>query len=160
MSGWSVYPDIEKIKRAIEESGAGVNLDIALSALRDALKPTRATPVQQLSSQSIPASGTKEFTISDANGYSAVVVTVRATYDASASAGVRVRWLYSADGINFDSIEDAEAQGNYEDLSFAAGVTRQKTILIPILQPHVKVQVVNLDTSYAVTVDAWSTLMR
>ena len=136
------------------------NLDIALSALRDALKPTRATPVQQLSAVSIPASGTREFTISGTDGYSAVVITVKATYNADATAGVRVRWLYSPDNTTFDSPEDAEAAGNYEDLSFAAGATRVKTILIPLFQPYVKVQVVNLDTSYAVTVDAWSTLMR
>ena len=136
------------------------NLDIALSALRDALKPTRATPVQRLSAVSIPASGTREFTISGTDGYSAVVITVKATYNADATAGVRVRWLYSPDNTTFDSPEDAEAAGNYEDLSFAAGATRVKTILIPLFQPYVKVQVVNLDTSYAVTVDAWSTLMR
>jgi len=135
-------------------------LDITLSALRDALKPTRATPVQQLSAVSIPASGTQEFTISGTDGYSAVVVTVKAAYNAAATAGVRVRWLYSPDNTTFDSPEDAEAAGNYEDLSFAAGATRVKTILIPLFQPYVKVQVVNLDTSYAVTVDAWSTLMR
>jgi len=57
-------------------------------------------------------------------------------------------------------VEDAEAQGNYEDLSFAAGATRVRTILIPLFQPYVKVQVVNLDSSYAVTVDAWKTLLR
>ena len=133
------------IKKALEESGLGT---------------TRATPTQQLSSQSISAGGTAEFTIDDTDGYSAIVVTVKATYDASATAGVRVRWLYSPDGTNFDSVEDAEAQGNYEDLSFAAGETRQRTVLIPILQSYVKIQIVNLDTSYAVTVDAWTTLMR
>ena len=73
---------------------------------------------------------------------------------------MRVRYLYSPDGVNFDSPEDAEAAGNYEDLSFVAGATRIRTILIPILQSYVKVQVVNLDTSYAVTVDAWRTLLR
>jgi len=133
------------IKKALEESGLGT---------------TRATPTQQLSSQSISAGGTTEFTIDDTDGYSAIVVTVKATYDASATQGVRVRWLYSPDGTNFDSVEDAEAQGNYEDLSFAAGETRQRTVLVPIFLPYVKVQIVNLDTSYAVTVDAWTTLMR
>jgi len=136
---------VDYIKQAINESG---------------VTPTRATPEQILSSQSIAAGETAEFTINDTDGYSAIVVTVKATYDASATAGVRVRWLYSPDGTNFDTVEDAEAQGNYEDLSFAAGGTRQRTILIPIFSPYVKVQVVNLDTSYAVTVDAWSTLMR
>jgi len=136
---------VDYIKQAINESN---------------VTPTRATPEQVLSSQSISAGGTAEFTVSDTDGYSAIVVTVKATYDASATAGVRVRWLYSPDGTNFDSVEDAEDQGNYEDLSFVAGEARQRTVLIPILQPHVKVQVVNLDSSVSVTVDAWETLMR
>jgi len=159
---------IETIK-ALRELGVGILLidsagnvigDISLSALRDALKPTRAAPEQVLSGQSIAGGETAEFVVSGADGYSAVVVTVKATYDASATAGVRVRWLYSPDNANFDSVEDAEAQGNYEDLSFAAGATRVRTILIPLFQPYVKVQVVNLDSSYAVTVDAWKTLLR
>jgi len=138
---------IEIIKEAINESGA---------------TPTRATPVQELSSQSIAAGEVAEFTVDDTktDGYSALVVTVKATYNASATAGVRVRWLYSPDGTNFDTVEDAEDQGNYEDLSFAAGESRQRTVLVPIFSPYVKVQVVNLDTSYAVVVDAWRTLMR
>jgi len=137
-------------------------LDITLSQLRDALRPIRSTPVQQLSSQSIDAGGVAEFTVdaSETDGFSGLVVTVKATYDSSATQGVRVRWVYSPDGTNFDTVEDAEDQNNYEDLTFTAGATRERTILIPIYQPYVKVQVVNLDTSYAVTVDAWSTLMR
>ncbi|MCD6197289.1 MAG: hypothetical protein J7K15_01770 [Deltaproteobacteria bacterium] len=137
-------------------------LDITLSQLRDALKPTRTAPVQELSAYSIVAGGTAEFAVnaSETDGFSALVVTVKATYDASATQGVRVRWLYSPDGTNFDSVEDAEAAGNYEDLSFTAGATRVRTVLIPLFMPHVKVQVVNLDTSYAVTVDVWRVLMR
>ena len=143
---------------------AGVleQLDITLSALRDALKPTRTAPVQKLSSQSIPAGETTEFTVdaSETDGFSALVVTVKATYNASATQGVRVRWLYSPDGTNFDSIEEAEAVGNYEDVGLVAGASRVRTILIPLFMPYVKVQVVNLDTSYAVVVDAWRVLMR
>jgi len=143
---------------------AGVlgQLDITLSALRDALKPTRTAPVQELSSQSIPAGETTEFTVdaSKTDGFSALVVTVKATYNASATQGVRIRWLYSPDGTNFDSIEEAEAVGNYEDVGLVAGASRVRTILIPLFMPYVKVQVVNLDTSYAVVVDAWRVLMR
>ena len=136
------------------------NLDVKLSEHRDALKPSRSAPVQELSGQSIAASGVAEITKTNLDGWSAIVVTVKATYDANATAGVRVRWLYSADGVNFDSPEDAEDQGNYEDLTFSAGATRQRTIVVPIFQPHVKIQIVNLDTDYAVTVDVWTTLMR
>ena len=148
MPGVIVYPLHGVIKKSVED------------VVDESLQPARSMPEQVLSGVSISAGGTQEFTVSDTDGYSAVVVTVKATYDASATAGVRVQWLYSPDGTNFDSVEDAEAEGNYVDLSFAAGETRQRTVLIPILQAYVKVQVVNLDTTYAVTVDAWSTLMR
>jgi len=124
------------------------------------LKPTRSTPVKILDSVSIDPGSSSEFTIKNMEGYSAIVVTVKATYNASASAGVRVRWLYSPDNTNFDSPEDADDQGNYEDLTFSAGATRQRSILIPIFAPYVKVQIVNKDTSYGVTVDAWYTLIR
>ena len=136
------------------------NLDITLSAHRDALKPTRSIPEQVLTSQSISAGDKAEFTISDTNGYSAIVVTVKATYDPSASQGVRARWLYSPDGTNFDSEDAAEAEGQYTDLTFVAGETKVETVLIPIFQPYVKVQIVNLDSLYSVVVDAWKTLMR
>lgn len=148
------------IKVVLIDSAGNVISDIPLSAHRDALKPTRATPTKVLSAQSIPASDKAEFVISNGDGYSAVVVTVKAAYGASATAGVRVRWLYSPDGTNFDSVEDAEAEGNYVDLSFVAGATRQRTILIPIFADNVKVQIVNLDATYSVTVDVWSSLLR
>ena len=73
---------------------------------------------------------------------------------------MRVRYLYSPNGVDFDSPEEAEAAGNYEDLSFAAGETRIKTILIPILQSYIKIQIVNLDSSVGVVVDAWRTMLR
>ena len=137
-------------------------LDITLSQMRDALKPTRTAPVQELSSQSIPAGETAEFTVDAAktDGFSALVVTAKVAYNASATQGVRVRWLYSPDGTNFDSPEEAEAAGNYEDIGLIAGASRIRTILIPIFQSYVKIQVVNLDTSYAVVVDAWRVCLR
>ena len=119
----------------------------------------RTEPERVLSAQTIDAASLSEFVVKG-EGYSAVVVTVRATYDASATSGVRVRWLYSADNTNFDSPEDAEDAGYYKDLTFAAGATRQRTVPIPLLQKYTKVQIVNLDGSASVTVDAWKTLMR
>ena len=136
------------------------NLDIALSALRNSLKPTRATPVQELSTQSIPASDKTEFTISDADGYSAAVITIKATYNASATQGVRVRYSYSPNRIDFDSEDAAEAEGQYNNIAFAAGETKVETMLIPLLQPYLSAQIVNLDSSVSVTVDVWITLLR
>ncbi|MHC1610726.1 MAG: hypothetical protein ACXQTW_03855, partial [Candidatus Methanospirareceae archaeon] len=157
--------DVALSTRASESTLSAVKtntdkLDITLSSHKDSLKPARATPVQELSAQSIPAADKAEFTISDADGYSAVVVTVKAAYDASATKGVRVWWLYSPDGTDFDSEDAAEAEGQYNDIAFVAGATKVETLLIPLFQPYVKVQIENLDPTYAVTVDAWRTLMR
>ena len=123
------------------------------------IRGERTEPERVLPAQTIDAASASEFVVRG-EGYSAVVVTVRATYDASATAGVRVRWLYSPDNTNFDSVEDAEDAGNYENLTFSAGATRQRTILIPLYQKYTKVQIVNLDSSYAVRVSVWKLLMR
>ncbi|MEN3051528.1 MAG: hypothetical protein ABC596_06965, partial [Candidatus Methanosuratincola petrocarbonis] len=102
------------VKKALEAVGVlkktdfDSKIDISLSALRDALKPSRSAATQDLSAQSIAANGVAEITKTDLNGWSALVVIVKASYDPSATAGVRVRWLYSPDGTNFDSPEDAE----------------------------------------------------
>ncbi|RLE42066.1 hypothetical protein DRJ19_04790 [Candidatus Woesearchaeota archaeon] len=123
------------------------------------IKGERTEPERVLSAQTIDAASASEFVVRG-EGYSAVVVTVRATYDASASSGVRVRWLYSPDNSNFDSVEDAESAGNYEDLTFSAGATRQRTVTIPLMQKYTKVQIVNQDASKAAVVDVWKTLFR
>ena len=123
------------------------------------IKGERTEPERVLSAQTIDAASVSEFVVRG-EGYSAVIVTVRATYDASATSGVRARWLYSPDGTNFDSPEDAEDAGNYADLTFSAGATRQRTVLIPLLQKYTKVQIVNKDGAASVTVDVWKTLMR
>jgi len=146
--------DYDKIKGMFSE------LDTSLSDVRDTLKPIRITPTQILSAQSIPAADKVEFTVSDTDGYSVAVVTVKATYDASATQGVRLRWLYSPDGANFDSEDAAETEGQYNDIAFSAGTTKAETILVPLFQPYMKVQVINQDAAYAVTVDVWRTFMR
>ena len=147
--------DYEKIKTYVQNALSDYGV-----ATTSALKPTRSSSTQDLSSQVITAGSSVNVDKSGLDGYSAIIFTVKATYDATATAGVRVRWLYSQDGTNYDSSEDAEAQGNYEDLTFSAGATRQRTIAIPILTDYVRIQVVNLDTSVSVTVDAWSLTMR
>ena len=152
--------DAKEFKILIIDSDGNIVGDIPISALRDALKPTRATSEHVLASQSIGAGDKAEFTVSDTDGYSAIVVTVKATYDSSATQGIRVRWLYSPNGTDFDSEEDAEDQGNYVDLTFSAGATRQRTVLIPILSDFIRIQIVNLDSSVSVTVDAWTLKMR
>lgn len=167
----SAIKDVQP-RRIVDSEGTDLSpnikhLDINLSELL----PRRGDVVKELDSVTIGAGGSTSFVKSDLNGYSALIVTVRATFDASATAGVRVRWLYSPDGVNFDSPEEAEADKNYRDIGYttgdaatgtfnAAGATRQATILVPILAPHVKIEVVNLDSTYGVTVDVWSIPMR
>ena len=144
----------------IDIDNVGIAKDSTIIDLRDTLKPTRTTPTQDLSAYSLAGGSTYNIDKTNLDTYSAIVTTVRATYDASATAGIRVRWLYSMDGTNYDSVEDSEAQGNYYDLSFTAGATRQATILIPIFAPYVRIQIVNLDATYAATIDVWTCLMR
>jgi len=139
---------IESIKKAIEDAAS------------ISLQPARSDAEQVLTSETVAAGDVKDFVISDTNGYSAVVLTVKATYDASATAGIRVRWLYSPNGSDYDSEDAAEAEGQYNDITFTAGATKVETVLIPIFQPYVKIQIVNKDTSYSVTVDVWKTLLR
>lgn len=140
----------------------GINIGSIVEGISGNTIPSRSAPVKKLDGQIIAGGSTAEFTMSgpELEGYSAVVVTVRASYDASATDGARVRWLYSQDGSNYDSVSDAEDAGNYEDLSFTAGGTAQRTVVVPILAPYVKVQVVNKDGSHALTADAWALLMR
>lgn len=138
------------------------------AVLREELAPRREAPKQVLVNHSIPAGGIAEVIISELEqynayklqGYSALITSVKATYDPNATAGVRVRWLYSPDMTNWDSPEDAEAKGNYEDLTFSAGAIRQRTIKVPILANNIKLQIINLDNTYPVTVNVWVWLIR
>ena len=128
---------------------------ITPAALREILEPARSQPVRILSGYTLKAGGVYGFERAGLRGYSVLVVTVRASYDPNSTAGVRVRWLYSPDGVNYDSVEDSEAQGYYYNLSFKPGSVRQATVPIPLLSPHVRVEVVNLDPEYPVTLDLW-----
>jgi len=132
------------------------NLDIALSSLA----PSRSTATLDLSNYSLAGGGSVNVVKNAGSGWSALVATIRVTYASSATAGVRVVWLYSPDGTNFDTVDDAVAQGNYYDLSFAASATRQATVLIPLLAPYVRVQVINKDSTNAATVSMWTLLLR
>lgn len=136
------------------------NLDIALSALRDALKPARSPVTQDLSGYLLEAEASVNIDKPGLDGWSALVVTVRATYGTSPSFGIRVRWLYSPDGVNYDSPEEADAQRNYYDFTVEPGETRQATILVPILTPYVRIQIVNMDPVEGVYLSVWTLTVR
>lgn len=82
-----------------------------------------------------------------------VVASIRVWYDPSATAGIRVMWMYSPDGLKYDTDDDAVARGNYYDMSFAAGATRQTTIPVPALSRFVRIAIRNMDTTYRAVVD-------
>jgi len=132
------------------------NLDIALSSLT----PSRSTATLDLSNYSLAGGGSVNVVKNAGSGWSALVATIRVTYTSAATAGVRVVWLYSPDGTNFDTIDDAVAQGNYYDLSFAAGATSQATVLIPLLTPYVQILIINKDSTNAATVSLWTLFIR
>jgi hypothetical protein len=136
------------------------NLDIALSALRDALKPARSPVTQDLSGYLLEAEASVNIDKPGLDGWSALVVTVRAKYGTSPSFGIRVRWLYSPDGVNYDSPEEADAQRNYYDFTVEPEATRQATILVPILTPYVRIQIVNMDPVEGVYLSVWTLTVR
>jgi hypothetical protein len=115
---------------------------------------------QDLANYSLAGGGSVSMTKQAGESDSALVATVRATYSASATAGVRVVWLYSQDGVNFDSVDDAVAQGNYYDLSFAPGATRQATLVIPLFAQYVQILIINRDSANAATVNLWILFIR
>jgi hypothetical protein len=124
------------------------------------LAPVREGTAKVFDSKSVAGNSLEEFTVVSRDKHSALLITTKVCYDVNATAGVRIRWLYSQDGVSFDSPEDAEEAGNYGDLTFAAGATRQGTTLIPLFAPYVKVQVVNKDPDHPVVVRVWKTMLR
>jgi len=134
---------------------AGVEIDP-----RDIRTITEVLPVkdttQRLVAASVAAGTTTNVDIGPITDRTGMLVILRCTYDAGATAGVRLRYLYSPDGANFDNWEDADAEGNYFEPSFAAGATRQRSVVIPFLSPYVRLAVSNLDPTYAVGCDLWT----
>jgi len=157
--------DVNISSRASESTLISISSKIddlgrTLSSLRDALKPSRSQATQDLNNYVLNPSSSVEINKANLDGWSAIIASVKVTYSANATSGIRVRWLYSPNGSDFDSTEEADAQGNYYDLTFTAGATRQTTILIPILTPYVKISVFNKDTAYSCTLDVWTLTLR
>jgi len=135
---------------------------VSSSDLREALRQELITKdfKKELDEVSIPAGKSKDVDVSTDGLFSGLLVTCRAIYHAAATAGVRVRVLYSFDGTNFDSEEDADAEENYFEPSFSAGATRQRSVIFALLSPYVRIRVTNLDGAQAVTVTLWRALSK
>jgi hypothetical protein len=136
------------------------NITVFPTSASEALKPSRSAPTQDLSNYSLAGGATVNIDKSGLDGWSAIALILSIAYNASAATGIRVRWLYSPDGTNFDSPEEADSQGNYYEPTFSAGATRQTTILVPIFTPNVRITTTNKDSTYAHTLNVWTLLMR
>lgn len=102
---------------------------------------------------SLGASGKQEGGTVDIITARTLVVSARATYNASATLGLRVHLLFSPDGINWDTVDYAVF-----DLDLAAGATVQETHIVdPPETGYMTFKVENLDTVYAATnVKLWA----
>ena len=101
------------------------------------------------SKTNIAASGSATSSAQDVSAALGIVVTVQATYDADATAGVKCLILTSPDNSNFDTDNDAYAVF-YP--SFTAGATVQASVGIGAEVKYYELKIVNLDGSYAVNV--------
>jgi len=106
---------------------------------------------------SISASGEAHYDLLGLQNTNALAVTVRVTYNASATAGVRVYLLASGDSINWDSENTTDAFAYFEP-KFGAGETHQRTVNVDALPRFIRVLVRNLDGVYATgAVKVWVT---
>lgn len=82
-----------------------------------------------------------------------LTVTVRVTYNAGATSGVRLKLYYSPDGENYDTVTYA-----YYDVDLTAGGTIQESKNVDAPEAgHLRLAVENLDSAQAATgIYAWS----
>ena len=137
-----------------------VGADNVRVAIKEELAPRRYSPMKILDNVTISAGSHKDIDIIPLDGYSAVALTIQVTFLGSATANTRIYWLYSPDGENYDTIDEATDEGNYVDILAGANVTKQRTSIIPIITRYLRIRVVNQDTSVNITCNAWLTYLR
>jgi len=84
-------------------------------------------------------------------GRTGVATILKVAYDPASTAGVRLSFYYSIDGVSWDTDTD-----DVYTHPFGAGQTRQKTYISASLPLYIRIRIENLDTTYAVIVDLWS----
>jgi len=115
---------------------------LSVGSERDLAKP--------LSAYSITGGGTKDVDIEIPSKRVGVAILIKATYDAAATTGIRIEIYYSADGVSWDTDTDEKHLH-----PFAAGEARQKTYILASVPTYIRIRIVNLDATYAVTIDLW-----
>ena len=129
-------------------------------AIREELAPHRYSPIKIVNNETISASSYKDVDIVPIDGYSAIGLTIQVTFLGSATGNTRVYYLYSPDGVNYDTTDEAENEGNYVDILAGENVTKQITIIVPIVTRFLRIRILNQDTSVNITCNAWITYMR
>jgi len=113
-----------------------------------------------VSNGNIDPSSYTDVVIDVPNTYSGMLLIVRATFDSGATSFMRVIYMYSADGLNYDSEDEAISAGNYFEFG-AAGETRQRSEIIPAIAPYIKIRLRNLDSVYNITnINVWRVFIR
>jgi hypothetical protein len=118
--------------------------------LRESYKWRRA----EVMDYSLAGGGSLDINVPIPESFSGVAVTLKAVYNASATAGVQLEVYHSQDGVNWDSDTD-----DIVVHPFAAGATKQKTYIFPSICPYIRFRVKNLDAGYAATVSLWRTFI-
>jgi len=114
-----------------------------------------------LTNKTIDPNSYVDVVITVPEGYTGVALIVRCSYHSAATAGLRLIYLYSQDGVNYDDETNAVDAGNLEDVYFTAGATMQRTVITPVIPDYIKVRFRNRDSSYPITgVNAWAIISR
>jgi len=102
-----------------------------------------------LSNKTAAASGSttlSDCTTIDTTSVISLAIEAKATYNASATLGVRVKVFASGDDTNYGDLPIAQF-----DLPFAANTTKRWSRDIIPAEKYMKVQVTNLDTAQSAT---------
>ena len=112
------------------------------------------TTEQKLTGYSLAGGASVDIDVTIPTGKTGIAVTLKVSYDTSATAGVTLNALYSPDGVNYDTdTDDSYAH------PFSAGAVKQKTYIIAGIHPYVRLQIVNDDPTYGAVVDVWVTFV-
>jgi hypothetical protein len=108
----------------------------------------------EVTNATLAAGGSLDVDVFVPDNFSGVAVTLKATYNASATAAVQIEIYNSQDGTNWDSDTD-----DIVVHPFAPGATKQKTYIFAAACPYIRLRVKNLDATYAATVSLWRTFI-
>jgi len=119
----------------------------------------------ELVDETIVAGQYGDVNIAIPEGYTGMIAIVKASFAATdaTTTGVRIVYMYSFYGIDYDDEDNAVDAGNYEDMVIPTGqigVVRQRSFIIAALAPYVRLRVKNLDAANDVTINLWRVIVR